>query len=188
MENEFISLSTLNDFIFCPYSIYFHNVYMGTNDDFYHATPQIRGNIAHEAVDEKRSSTRKDELLAMPVFCKSLGITGKIDVYRGREKHLIERKYQLKQIYQGQYYQLWGQYFCMIEMGYEIERLSFYEIYSNRTIPVNLPGQQEYDELKSFILKFQSFNINEITFINPNKCCHCIYNPVCHLAPVENVY
>ena len=28
MEEAYISISTLNDFIFCPYSIYLRNVYM----------------------------------------------------------------------------------------------------------------------------------------------------------------
>ena len=31
MEEEYISISTLNDFIFCPYSIYLHNVYENTD-------------------------------------------------------------------------------------------------------------------------------------------------------------
>lgn len=29
---DYISISTLNDFIFCPYSIYLHNVYMETDE------------------------------------------------------------------------------------------------------------------------------------------------------------
>lgn len=33
MEN-YISISTLNDFIFCPYSIYLHNVYMNVVEKF----------------------------------------------------------------------------------------------------------------------------------------------------------
>ena len=28
MDGDYISISTLNDFIFCPYSIYLRNVYM----------------------------------------------------------------------------------------------------------------------------------------------------------------
>ena len=46
---------------------------------------------------------------------------GKIDVYRAKDKYLVERKYQLRQIYQGQIYQLWAQMFCLQEMGYEVE-------------------------------------------------------------------
>ena len=37
---DYIAISTLNDFIFCPYSIYLHNVYMETDESVYHATPQ----------------------------------------------------------------------------------------------------------------------------------------------------
>ena len=100
--DDYIAISTLNDFIFCPYSIYLHNVYMETDEGVYHATPQTRGRIAHETVDEKRTSNRRDELQALPVISHTYGLTGKIDIYRGREKKLIERKYQLKNIYQGQ--------------------------------------------------------------------------------------
>ena len=46
---DYISISTLNDFIFCPYSIYLHNVYMDTDEELYHATPQTKGRIAHES-------------------------------------------------------------------------------------------------------------------------------------------
>ena len=60
MEEDYISISTLNDFIFCPYSIYLHNVYMESDEGLYHATPQTQGRIAHETVDEKKGSTSKD--------------------------------------------------------------------------------------------------------------------------------
>jgi CRISPR-associated protein Cas4 len=46
MEEDYISISTLNDFIFCPYSIYLHNVYMEADEGLYHATPQTQGRIA----------------------------------------------------------------------------------------------------------------------------------------------
>jgi len=53
--DDYISISTLNDFIFCPYSIYLHNVYMETDEGLYHATPQTRGKIAHETIDNKKA-------------------------------------------------------------------------------------------------------------------------------------
>lgn len=93
---EYILLSTLNDFIFCPYSIYLHNVYMETDETLYHATPQTMGKVAHDVVDSKRYSSRKKDLLSLPVWSDSLGIMGKIDIYKGLEEHIIERKYQLK--------------------------------------------------------------------------------------------
>ncbi len=105
---DYILISELNDFIFCPYSIYLHNAYMETDKDFYSATPQIQGTIAHESVDNKSNSTRKDVLLALPVFSEQFGIMGKIDVYKIKEQSLIERKYKLNKIYRGQIYQLWA--------------------------------------------------------------------------------
>ena len=51
--DDYIQISTLNDFIFCPYSIYLHNIYMDADESLYHATPQTKGRIAHEKVDNK---------------------------------------------------------------------------------------------------------------------------------------
>lgn len=185
---DYISISTLNDFIFCPYSIYLHNVYMETDEDLYYATPQTKGAAAHEAVDKKTASSRKNEILALPVFSDELGIIGKIDVYRKKEKLLIERKYQLKQIFQGQIYQLWAQYFCMIEMGYEIEKIAFYEISTNKMIPIDLPGEAGKSELSDFIESFKNYDPSCTLVANPNKCLHCIYCNLCDKTTTDNVY
>lgn len=40
--DDYIQLSTLNDFIFCPYSIYLHSVYMESDGDLYKAAPQTK--------------------------------------------------------------------------------------------------------------------------------------------------
>lgn len=187
MEDN-ISISTLNDFIFCPYSIYLHNVYMEMDEELYHATPQTKGKLAHEPVDSKTSSNRKEEILALPVMSEQLGLMGKIDVYRKKEKMLIERKYQLKQIYQGQIYQLWAQYFCMVEMGYEVDKIAFYEISTNKTIPINLPTAENKDELMCFIQSFKEYDPSPPFVANPNKCHHCIYCNLCDKTEDNNVY
>lgn len=94
---DYISISTLNDFIFCPYSIYLHNVYMGGDEELIHASPQVRGKIAHATIDEKRYSSKKDEITALSVYSDKLGVIGKIDLYKLKEKTLIERKYKCEQ-------------------------------------------------------------------------------------------
>lgn len=187
MEDN-ISISTLNDFIFCPYSIYLHNVYMETDEGLYHATPQTKGKLAHEPVDSKTSSNRKEEILSLPVMSEQLGVMGKIDVYRKKEKKLIERKYQLKQIYQGQIYQLWAQYFCMVEMGYEVDKIAFYEISTNKTIPISLPTAENKHELMCFIQSFKEYDPLAPFVANPNKCRHCIYCNLCDKTEDNNVY
>lgn len=185
---DYISISTLNDFIFCPYSIYLHNVYMETDVGLYHATPQTRGRIAHEAVDNKRASNRKDDLQAMPVISEEYGLIGKIDIYKGKERRLIERKYQLKNIYQGQIYQLWAQYLCMIEMGYVVDSIAFYEISTNKMIPVQLPGQSQLMEFRAFIDAYRHYDPSQPIRPNANKCHHCIYCSICDKMEGENVY
>ncbi len=57
--DDYIAISTLNDFIFCPYSIYLHNVYMDADEGVYHAVPQTRGRIVHETVDNKSKHSLK---------------------------------------------------------------------------------------------------------------------------------
>lgn len=186
---DYITISSLNDFIFCPYSIYLHNVYMETDETMYHATPQTRGRIAHQTVDEKTGSNRADEIMALPVYSEKYGLMGKIDVYKKNERKLIERKYQLKQIFQGQIYQLWAQMLCLQEMGYEVDALAFYEISTRRTIPVNLPTDSELEQFRFFLSRFRQFDPSSTSFpINPNKCKHCIYCNICDKTNEDNVY
>lgn len=186
--DDYILISTLNDFTFCPYSIYLHNVYMSADTEVYHAAPQVRGALAHDATDRKSSSTRKGVLLALPVFSEQYHLMGKIDVYRVEEKKLIERKYQLKRIFQGQIYQLWAQFFCMREMGYEVETLAFYEISTNTMLPIALPSPAEEQQFAAFIADFLSYDPSSPITPNPNKCTHCIYCNLCDKTEVGNVY
>lgn len=186
---DYIPISSLNDFVFCPYSIYLHNVYMESDESLYHATPQTQGKVAHETVDRKTASNRSDELLSLPVYSEEYGLMGKIDVYRMKEKKLIERKYQLKQIFQGQVYQLWAQMLCLREMGYEVESLAFYEMSANRMIPVQLPTDSDLLQFRGFIERFRRFDPSATPFtVNPNKCIHCIYCNLCDKTTEDNVY
>lgn len=186
--DDYILISQLNDFIFCPYSIYLHNVYMDADEDMYHATPQNQGRISHEAVDRKTYSHRKSEVLSLPVLSSELGIMGKIDIYHADTRKLVERKYRLKQIFRGQIYQLWAQYFCLAEMGYEVDSIEFYESSTNKTIPIPLPGDADKSELRNFIEKFRNYNPEHPFTPNPNKCQHCIYCNLCDKTETDNVY
>lgn len=94
---------------------------------------------------------------------------GKIDVYKRKEKKLIERKYQLKQIFQGQIF-------------------SFYEISTNKMMPISLPSDADRKELESFIAAFKSYDSLRPIRVNPNKCRHCIYCNLCDKTDEDNVY
>lgn len=161
---------------------------MDTDEDLYLAVPQTRGRIAHESVDNKTASHRKDDLLSLPVYSVRYHLMGKVDVYRAKEKMLIERKYQLKQIFQGQIYQLWAQCFCLQEMGYEVEKMAFYETSTNKMIPVALPDDEGVNRFLSFLEAFRRFDPSLPVEINPNKCAHCIYCNLCDKTECDNVY
>lgn len=186
---DYINISVLNDFIFCPYSIYLHNVYMESDEMMYHATPQTQGRLAHETVDNKSASNRADVIMSLPVYSEEYGLMGKIDVYRLNEKKLIERKYQLKQIFQGQIYQLWAQMLCMREMGYDVESLAFYETSKNKMIPIAMPNNRDIQYFKNFLNSFRTYNPATASMkVNPNKCIHCIYCNLCDKTDLDNVY
>ena len=161
---------------------------MNTDEEIYHASPQTKGKLSHATIDEKTASNKKDDLQSLPIIFLRLGIMGKIDIYRTKEKLLIERKYNLKTIYRGQLYQLWAQYFCMKEMGYEVEKLAFYEISTNKTTFVELPTKEDRAELEKLIEDFRNYD-PEIEFLqNENKCKHCVYCNLCDKTNIENVY
>lgn len=188
MEEDIISISTLNDFIFCPYSIYLHNVYENTDESLFHASPQTQGRIAHETVDEKKSSTRRNILQSLPVFSEKYGLMGKIDIYDAEKKYLVERKYQLRQIYQGQIYQLWAQMFSLQEMGYEVERMAFHEISTKQSHPVDMPTDEDIRQFELFLQAFRDYNPTQTFCQNPNKCQHCVYCALCDKTVNDNVY
>ena len=188
MEFDYVQISLLNDFVFCPYSIYLHNVYLNTDESLYHATPQTRGKLAHETIDEKRTSTRKDVIESLSVYSEKYGLVGKIDLYKTVEKALIERKYQLKRIFQGQIYQLWAQFFCLEEMGFKVESLFFSEISTKKLIPVKKPNDEERAFFEKFLKSFRDFDPSEPFIPNPEKCSHCIYFNLCDKTVSNNVY
>ncbi|MDD7761644.1 MAG: hypothetical protein PT956_03180 [Firmicutes bacterium] len=49
---ETIKITNINDFIFCPLSIYFHNAYEEVEEKLYYDAPQLQGKSAHKTIDE----------------------------------------------------------------------------------------------------------------------------------------
>ena len=108
---SYITLSYLNDFIFCPRSIYFHQLYAGFNEQLYKQKPQVAGTEAHSSIDNKTYSTRNDVLMGIEVFSTKYNIVGKIDVFDCKTGKLTERKRAIKKIYDGYIFQtnlLWA--------------------------------------------------------------------------------
>lgn len=70
----------LNDFLFCPYSIYLHTVYRGTEEETCKATPQLAGTPAHARI-ETNAESRPGLFRSFPVASDKLGVYGYVDEF-----------------------------------------------------------------------------------------------------------
>lgn len=188
IENSLIAISTLNDFIFCPYSIYLHNVFAGTDEDVYYALPQIKGKEAHSSIDTRTNTLGQRVIESLSVQSVKFGLYGIIDLYFQDTGELVERKNNLKTIFIGQIYQLWAQCISMQEMGYDVRMLSFYEITTRKRTPIDLPNEQDLLQFSDFLNRYRTIDLHSFKPLNANKCNHCIYCALCDKSTFENVY
>ncbi len=179
---SYIPISFLNDFIFCPRSIYFHQLYGSMNTQLYQQKPQIAGKAAHASIDEKTYSTRKTILQGIDIYCEQYRLCGKIDLFDIKSGKLTERKREIKVIYDGYVFQLYAQYFALTEMGYHVKSIALYDITHNKSFPVALPDvdTEMKQKFETLIEQLNTFDLNQTGFVpNEAKCRNCIYNNLC---------
>ncbi len=178
---SYIPISYLNDYLFCPRSIYMHGLYLPFNKKIYQGEDQILGIMAHKAIDGKRYSTRKDVLQGMFVYSEKLNLVGKIDTFDIGSGVLTEKKRNIKKIHEGYLRQLFAQYFCLLEMGYFINELKLYSMVDNKSYQIPLPNEIDYRHLKMIIASMRRVNVQDLKVQdNVKKCKRCIYNELCH--------
>ncbi|MEW6527946.1 MAG: type V CRISPR-associated protein Cas4 [Spirochaetota bacterium] len=179
---SYIPISMLNDFIFCPRSIYFHLVHGNVGQDMYHTEVQIKGKSAHESIDNKHYSTRKEILMGFEVYCEKYNILGKIDIFDIKSGKLIERKNKIVKIYDGYVFQVYAQTFALREMGYVVKQIEIYDKTHNKSYPIALPEDDEsmFKKFEKVIDDINLFDLNNSEFKpNVEKCKQCIYSHLC---------
>lgn len=175
-----LTMTQLNDFIFCPRSLYYNGIFRQSVDtDVYHQTPQKTGLAAHAAVDEGRYSTRGDVLQGTMVYCARYALLGRIDVFDAASGVLTERKHSITAVYDGFRYQLYAQYFALMEMGYAVNQLRLYSSKTNKVFPVALPGAAEVAAFEDLLEQMRTWTPDRPFTPNGNKCRACIYNSLC---------
>ena len=185
---SYIPISYLNDFSFCPRSIYYHTLYQSYDRGLYQDTPQVAGKAAHRSVDSGSYSTRGDVLQGLDVYSARFNLCGRIDIYDGNTKTLRERKKKIRRLFDGYVFQLYAQYFCMIEMGFEVEKLSLYSMDDNKSHAVALPERDTkmYQSFCALIESIQNYCLMKTPFTpSPAKCAGCIYRGLCDAAVAE---
>ena len=181
MSEQPISISNLNDFLFCPVSIYFHALDEDAESLLAQDTFQINGSAAHSKSDTAAYSTRRTMLQGISVYCEKYGLIGKIDTFDAAKGILTERKKHINAVYDGFIYQLYAQYFALEEMGYGVKQLRLYSMDDNKVYPValpqdNAPGLAGFEQL---VADMNSFDFEGFKQQNPKKCARCIYEPLC---------
>lgn len=177
---DYIQISKINDFVFCPYSIYLHSVYENFNAKTYHRTAQTVGKIAHKPVDKKTYTTSANVLQGMEICSERLGIMGKIDTFDVKTGLLVERKYRVKKIFDGYLYQLYAQMICLREMGYQVKSLAIQSLSDNKRYKIPLPNEAETLKFEKLISDLRNYKAEPIKNKNMAKCVQCVYKPLCH--------
>jgi CRISPR-associated protein Cas4 len=171
-----INISQINDFLFCPKSLYLHNIYNEFDTSNYHDTPQTVGKISHENIDKNTYTTSKHILQGIPVYSHRFNIKGKIDIYDSREKKLIERKYKVKNIYKGYIYQLYAQMYCLEDMGYKVKELLIHSLSDNKRFPIPMPTERDRLDFEELIKGINHFNNDQLEKHNCPNCSNNVYS------------
>lgn len=179
--DDLIPISFLNDFIFCPVSIYFHQLYGSQERLTYQCSDQINGTAAHKTVDSSTYSTRKNVLQGISVYSEKLHLIGKTDIFYKDTGILVERKKRIKTIYDGYVFQIYAQCYCLREMGYTVSGLKLYSMDDNKTFAVPLPenDSEMNNNFLNVIHQIKTFMLENFQQNNIEKCRHCIYEPAC---------
>ncbi len=180
MSETPLIISNLNDFIFCPVSIYFHSLDNENgilNKDSY----QLNGTDAHKNSDFATYSTKRSMLQEIGVYCEKYNIVGKIDTFDTKTGMLTERKKKITQIYDGYVFQLYAQYFSLTEMGYTVSKLNLYSMDDNKVYNVILPEKDVdmFEKFENLISEINAFSFDDFIQDNVFKCRKCIYEPLC---------
>lgn len=177
---ELIPFTMLNDFIFCPASIYFHGMYDDVMNLLYTGVKQLRGKAEHKKIDNNEW-TKSCVLCSIAVNSHKYGLTGKIDKYYPISNELVETKTYIKNIYDGYIFQLYAQYFAMIESGYKVDKLTLYSKIDNKKYKVKLPVDDKnmFFKFKQTINELKNFKLSNFKPTNSDKCNNCIYINAC---------
>lgn len=167
---SYIQISKINDFLYCPLSLYLHTIYENFDARGYHEAAQVAGKIVHQNIEKGLYSSAKRFIQGIDIYSEKYNIAGKIDIYDSQEKALIERKNKIQNIYPGYKLQLYAQYFCMQEMGYEVKKLFLHSLSDNKRYKIDIPDNKEITAFEEVIDEMRNFGPIDI---KNHRCPHC---------------
>lgn len=159
---QYIPISTINDFLYSPRSLYLHSIYQSFTTKTYHSHYQVRGNLNHEKIEKGEYSSRKRFIQALEVYSEIFGVMGKIDVFDTETCTLIERKTKMKKIFPGHRYQLYAQMFGMIESGFEVKALKIHSLEDNVRYNIAIPTVAEVEEFSRTLEEMRNYDWSQV--------------------------
>lgn len=183
---SYLPISYLNDFIFCPRSIYFHQLYGSMERGLYEQAPQLQGKAAHATIDAGTYTTSARVLVGVEVYSHTYRLAGKIDQFFLDTGELRERKRRIKHIYDGYIFQLYAQYAALTDMGHAVRSLSLYDLEQNKKHPVALPADDAamWQRFENLVAAIQAYNpATTVIAVSEQKCRNCIYHNLCDITP-----
>lgn len=186
MSENPVLISHINDFIFCPVSIYFHGLDSSTDRLTLQSAYQLNGTAAHEKSDNGTYSDRKDILQAEEIYCEKYNIIGKIDTFDKRNGRLTERKKKITTVYDGYVFQLYAQYFALVEMGMTVCELRLYSMDDNKVYNIPLPENdpEMHNKFENTLKTMEEFDMTTFHQNNTDKCRRCIYEQLCSYSKI----
>ena len=93
----------------------------------------------------------------------------------------MERKRQIRQIYDGYVFQVYAQCLALREMGYKVNKISLHSIIDNKTYKIPLPEDDEamFQKFRDTVKAMHEFQLEDFAQNNILKCQNCIYEPAC---------
>lgn len=187
MSENCIQISKLNDFIFCPVSIYFHQIDDDTDRMMLQEYFQINGTAAHQTIDNGNYITSSNVLQSTSVYSEEYNLIGKIDTFDIIKGILTERKKKIVKVYDGYIFQLYAQYFGLTEMGYKVKKIRLYSLDDNKVYDIELPENDEvmFTRFKNVINDINEFKFDNFKQENIEKCKKCIYRYICSFTDYD---
>lgn len=118
---------------------------------------------------------------AIPVYSEKYNLIGNIDMFNLNTGELVERKKHVTKIYDGYIFQLYAQYYCLCEMGYDVKSLKIYSYDDNKNYKIDLPenNKEMKDKFDKLITDINNFDPSDYRQNNYFKCQNCIYFDSC---------
>lgn len=90
----------------------------------------------------------------------------------------------MTRIYDGYVFQLYAQYYAMLEMGYEINGLEIRSLDDNRRYIIKLPDADKLmkNKFECLVNTMRTFDLEAFEQTNIEKCKKCIYEDACDRA------